>query len=579
MNFITDFEVMRLICTHKNRYIPWIGAGFSAEARVKTAQQICEDIREDLLVSHEIDRNAISEAEQWAKENLDWDQPGKRYLTCIKKKYPNEAMRNDFFHDLLVNSQPSFSHYALALLMSNGFFKPICFTTNFDHLLENAFTQQEIGGVQVIRTDSECRFLQSTSGRYYIVKLHGDIDTQNVANTWDETLQLSEQMISVIKLNSPNSGLVVLGTAGNESSVSDIFADIRANAKKDNSAWSFGVLWGVYMGNKKPLKNLSETQLGKLIEERVKETGINDLIVQFSKSAPDQRFSFFPIWGAGRFMFDLALRTRNNELVNMASRYLDHEMRLRYIYTNAGLTDIAVEKHLENLRAERAKLNAAGPQPPQQTEVVLRAVNKQSNIEIRVTYGDITSHIQMADPEFERDIRAIVSPEDTCIGAGGGVAYRLLVKAGEKILLNELSKFSPIDQDSVAITSGGKLPVHYIIHAATLKIQSDASYAVNASNVKKTTAEILRKLAALKIGVVWTPLMGAGAASLNPSKSLQAIFEAILEFEQTNYKTLHNPVKIIIVIYREKHLSRTAIQRIFNKILGPKFNKLALPTT
>jgi O-acetyl-ADP-ribose deacetylase (regulator of RNase III) len=274
-------------------------------------------------------------------------------------------------------------------------------------------------------------------------------------------------------------------------------------------------------------------------------------------------------------MFDLVEATGNKEAISKASRYLDHEMRLRYIYSNAGLNENAIKKHLQNLRQQRERIENTRSHEHHEPDIILKAQHTHNGLEIRVMYGDITSRALMSDPEFQEKRRAVISPEDTCISAGGGVAYGLLLKAGQKALLNELAKFSPIPQNEVAVTSAGNLPVHYIIHAATLKIESDATYSVDRHNVQMTMDAVLNKLDSLGIEVVWTPLIASGAASLKAIDSFDAILNSLCDYANLN-KNSGRAVTIIIVIYQEKDLSRQSVFESFRDILGGNFNMIQL---
>lgn len=577
MKLLSDNEVIQHILREKKRYAPWVGAGFCVEAGVNSAGQICEDIRQNLIVAQKMEHLDSHDLEKWSNENLDWNDPSKRYISCIQKAYPNEATRNEFFHRILLDAQPSLSHYSLALLMSNGYLKPTCLTTNFDHLIENAFTQQDIGGMQTIRTETECEYWQDSDNRYYTVKLHGDTDTQNVMNTRRETLQLTDNMAKLVQKTSYNSGLVVLGTTGNEKSIRKLFEDLGNLSKKERGVWSFGLFWGVYMGDQKP--NMLESELNKqlenMISQRIIDTQVNPDIVDFINDSPNELFCFFPVWGAGNFMFDLIKATNNKEVISKASRYLDHEMRLKHIYSNAGLNDDAIKKHLRNLGQQREKIENARLNRHQEPDIILRAQNADASIEVRVLYGDITSRALMSSQEFQEKRRAIVSPEDTCISAGGGVAYGLLLKAGQQVLLNELAKFSPISQNEVAVTSAGNLPLHYIIHAAPLKIKEDASYSVSEHNVKITIDAVLNKLGPLGIEAIWMPLIASGAASLKAIDSFEAILKSISEYANHDIN-LERPITIIIVIYQEKDLPRSFVHASFTNLLSQEFSNIPL---
>ena len=71
----------------------------------------------------------------------------------------------------------------------------------------------------------------------------------------------------------------------------------------------------------------------------------------------------------------------------------------------------------------------------------------------------------------------------------------ILSKAGTHGLLNELGKLAPIPQREVAVTSGGNLPVQYIIHAAAISIGPDANYAVTADDVRDEKVKVLHAIA------------------------------------------------------------------------------------
>src|SRR5262249_25175892 len=157
--------------------------------------------------------------------------------------------------------------------------------------------------------------------------------------------------------------------------------------------------------------------------------------------------------------------------IGTAMQQLDHEMRLRRVFSDAGLTDEAVTRHLAALRDQRERLKAARPRA--RPEQILSAASVRGSAELRVVYADISSRSLIGAEEFTGVRRAVVSPEDTFISAGGGVAYLLLSKAGSQTILNELAKFAPIPQRTVAVTSGGALPVQYVFHAATIKLGSD----------------------------------------------------------------------------------------------------------
>ncbi len=566
MKIFPDTEIATVVKEEKGRYVLWAGAGLSAEAGVKTAQAICQDIRGELVQEHlDADASSPEAVEKWADKNLNWKDPDKRYLTCLTKRYRNEARRVRYFRRILLDKQPSLAHFASSLLIANGYLHPTCLTTNFDHLLENAFTQQALSGWQAIRSDDEVRYVGSQAGRFFVVKLHGDVDTQNIRNTRRETLELSAPMKGLVGRLARDAGLVVVGTAGNEKSVWKLFEE---HASTDSDAWPLGLFWGVYMGRERP-DNLTQSELDHLVSQRIRDTEINPYVVDLIADSRNEYFGFFPVWGAGSLMFDVLKRTEDKLLIGCVTRFLDHEMRLRHVFKDAGLSSEAIDLHLESLRRERRLIEGNSPRSPVHHESLLHT-KSPIGVRVLVQYGDITSRTLMSSPEYLPLRRAVVSPEDTCISAGGGVAYSLLQKAGSRTILNELAKFSPIAHRSVAVTSAGSLPVHYILHAASLKIDHDARYCASQADVRLTTSTILATVDGLDLEVVWLPLMASGVASVSPDQSFRAILEAIKDWENGHEKEMVS-VTLIVTIYRENVLPRDEVQSAVREVLGDRF--------
>jgi O-acetyl-ADP-ribose deacetylase (regulator of RNase III) len=187
----------------------------------------------------------------------------------------------------------------------------------------------------------------------------------------------------------------------------------------------------------------------------------------------------------------------------------------------AGLDPPAIEAHLKALDAQRRRIRALDVMPEKDVipENLWSARREAPQTVVRVLYGDITSRSLMGAQEFAGVRRAVVSPDDTCISAGGGVAYGMLKKTGSHVLLNELGKLGPIPQREVAVTSGGNLPIQYVIHAAAISIGPDAKYVVTAEDVQATIEAALRVATAWHVEMLLIPLVAAGIGPLTPGKS------------------------------------------------------------
>jgi O-acetyl-ADP-ribose deacetylase (regulator of RNase III) len=562
----SDKKAIRRILESEGRYACFIGAGASRESGVKLAQEICEEIRADLFKTEEFsETNKDREIQEWENSVLNWDDPGLQYVTCIKAGYGFPEERVDYFRKMLEGIHPSFCHYAVALLMTHRILRSTCLTTNFDKLIESAFTRLGILECQPIRTEDEVEYLKDVPEKRYVLKLHGDYDTYNVLNTLDETISLNEILQREVSKLLKESGLIVIGTAGYEESIYDLFKDLSQAAEK-GEVLPRGLLWGIYMGPSRP-KRLPK-DIENLVLERIREkpSPVNPNIHRMIKRT-NGLFQYFPIWGAGNFLFDLIQATEARALIGTAELYLDHEMRIRHVYTGAKLSEETIRKHIANLKSKQDSISDITRGTRRIPEEVFCAENENTRVQVSVLYGDITSRSFMSREEFQFCRRAVISPEDTFLSAGGGVAYKLLRKAGAQDILNELAKFSPIEQSSVAVTSAGKLPVHYIFHSAAVRIGDDPPYDVSSQSVQDTMTAALKKAKALEVDVLWVPLMGAGVADLQAKESLEGILKSISNWQKAGGES----ITILIVIFDESMLERHTVRQSLQHILGSQF--------
>lgn len=595
MEIISEREVIRRILrgtTNKDvqarmpRFVCYLGAGASAEAGVKTAWEICNDIRNELKIIEGFtadtqDRATKQKLRKWEADLLKWNDPTLKYSACIRAGYPSEPERIRYFRDLLQGSEPSFCHHAIALLTSRRYFKNTCLTTNFDKLVENSYIRQGSIECQPIRSDTEAENYWEDD-RYYIIKLHGDYDTYNILNTQKETTRINDSFLHRVERVLQDAGLIVIGAAGFEKSVHTMFDYLWNKAQHERQVLRYGLYWGVYMGSSKPT-NLSTSKMKELLRKRVQEDRVvsRDIESLIENMDSDKSyFCFFPIWGAGNFFFDL-IREADQEdsgLFKTAELYMDRTMRLRHTFQEkAGLSQEAINKHIAELDKKRTlpKLSDSdGPQP----ESVYKAVSTASALEIRVLYGDISHRKFMQNEEFWPSATnnpspkrlAIVSPEDTLITAGGGVAEILLRKAGTQFILNEMVKLSPVKQEAIAVTSAGNLPLHYIFHAAAIEVaevNKGVSYSVSEKSVYNTVVNILNKALALEVGYIWLPLLATGVAGLKFKQSLDNVVSAIKDWEAIN----QTRIVIMIFIFKEGLLPRNEVFESLKRILGVDF--------
>lgn len=157
--------------------VPFVGAGLSKVAGMPLWDELIEDMQPLLLGLAETEGDKEEETRYLERAGyLDLATRFKfkaglgRYHRFLQERYR------------LASSQPSKAHQALARIRP----WPFVITTNFDKLLEAAFTQ--LGHISPATvTEPDELIVSLRSGEFFILKLHGDIDRpQSIVLTRDE---------------------------------------------------------------------------------------------------------------------------------------------------------------------------------------------------------------------------------------------------------------------------------------------------------------------------------------------------------------------------------------------------------
>jgi O-acetyl-ADP-ribose deacetylase (regulator of RNase III) len=557
VDIITEEEALHGILVAPGEHVAFVGAGFSKEAGIPLAEEICDDIR------NQLSRVFGEDNDDWVRTRLNWDDSSRKYASCLEVYGPPED-RVNYFRALLKGHHPSFAHHALALLMSNDKLNRNALTTNFDKLIEQSFVAQNIRECQAIRMPEEAQFWGPEPDKCYLFKLHGDYDTHNILNTRDETRSIPSFFLDLSRELLRSRGLLALGSAGNEESIYKFLEALLSAPEK--RFLSRGIRWGVYVGSRKP-DHLSDAESANIVVKALEAGGLNRRLVEILSylGREDRPCHLFPIWGSGRFLMRLIERLGDRSLEYNAGLYMDHDMRITSLFLSNGISPVAVEKHLERLRRARSQLAAHKIAPALPVRRVKTFELKSSGAKVDIVYGDITDQALLANFSATDGRSAIVSADDTMISAGGGVALSILSAAGPQFLLNELGKLAPISHGTVTVTSGGSLPLQYIFHAAALQIDEYGDYLVTADSVRSVVHDCLNKADTLGVNAIFLPLIGAGLAGLSATESLGAILQAADE-----YQHLGDKKNLIIVVLDDLVLTKNAMEGIASEWRAPE---------
>jgi O-acetyl-ADP-ribose deacetylase (regulator of RNase III) len=139
------------------------------------------------------------------------------------------------------------------------------------------------------------------------------------------------------------------------------------------------------------------------------------------------------------------------------------------------------------------------------------------------------------------DLDAIVSSDDSMLSMGGGVSAAIKSLAGSAIR-DEVASDLPLPVGAIAVTSAGRLPIKYVIHAVT--IDSDNRVTPTSRTIRQLTRDILSRCEALGIERVAIPALATGTAGVAPTVSAQILAGTIREHtvNPTVLKTVVLPI-------------------------------------
>jgi O-acetyl-ADP-ribose deacetylase (regulator of RNase III) len=149
--------------------------------------------------------------------------------------------------------------------------------------------------------------------------------------------------------------------------------------------------------------------------------------------------------------------------------------------------------------------------------------------QLEIIEGDIT--MVSAD--------ALVNAANNHLWMGAGIAGAIK-KAGGREIEEEAVKKGPIPVGEVVVTSAGRLPVKYIIHAAVM----GQDLQTGAEIIKRATRNSLRKADELGLKSIAFPALGTGVGGFSLEECAAIMIGTVREY--TGKTSLE---KIIFVLY------------------------------
>jgi O-acetyl-ADP-ribose deacetylase (regulator of RNase III) len=173
-------------------------------------------------------------------------------------------------------------------------------------------------------------------------------------------------------------------------------------------------------------------------------------------------------------------------------------------------------------------------------------------IEIRLRPDPLETVIQTVG------LDALVSSDDSVLSMSGGVSAVIAALAGS-IVRDEVASQLPLPVGAIAVTSGGNLPLKYLIHAVTVDWGNDIL--PTRRTVQHLVRQILSRCEALGVRRLAIPALATGAAGLSAELSGRIIARALREHAQ-------NPTALRLVVMPIPDLS---VYRAFARELARPF--------
>lgn len=133
---------------------------------------------------------------------------------------------------------------------------------------------------------------------------------------------------------------------------------------------------------------------------------------------------------------------------------------------------------------------------------------------IQLVQGDIT----------EMNVDAVVNAANNDLMLGAGVAGAIRRKGGEQIQ-QECNEIGTIPVGTAAITGGGRLKAHWVLHAASMELGGSTT----AASLRGSTMHSLRLAEKKSLKSIAFPAIGAGIGGFPPRECAEVMFRAVFE--------------------------------------------------
>lgn len=242
--------------TRDAAHIMWfLGAGTSRSAGMPTATDLIWDLKrryyclqENQSISdHDISNKSIQTRVQSFFDGRGcpplWGAEEYPYYFELNFEGDYEAQQKYIFDQLAPGKiSPNVGHRALAALMGDAVTK-VVFTTNFDEVIETAFSQVMGSNLSAYHLEGSYAALDALNAERFplYAKLHGDFRYTKIKNLEQDLIANDAQIQKCFLAAATRYGIVVTGYSGRDANVMKMFRE----ALSQNNAFPQGLYWTV----------------------------------------------------------------------------------------------------------------------------------------------------------------------------------------------------------------------------------------------------------------------------------------------------------------------------------------------
>jgi len=275
-----------------SKQIMWfLGAGTSRSAGIPTATDIVWDLKKKYycnqenqdIEDHDINKKAIKEKIQSYFDSKGYPKLGSKdeYSFYFELMFGTDYdLQQRYIKELFSPPEMhlSIGHRALAAILEMGIGK-IVFTTNFDKVLETAFSKISGKNLPVYHLEGSYAALNALNNEDFPIyaKIHGDFRYKSIKNLERDLLKNDEKIQECFKAAANRYGLIVSGYSGRDDNVMNMF---RETLEQDN-AFPKGIFWATTRESEilESVRDLIELARKKDVKAHTIETGSFDIML------------------------------------------------------------------------------------------------------------------------------------------------------------------------------------------------------------------------------------------------------------------------------------------------------------